>query len=185
MADESRESDVQRMRRFSRGEREALAELIARYERPVRRLLLGLLDNPSDVDDACQEVFLRLIQHLPGMSPRDSLRPWLFRTGLNLVRDRARRGSVRRWFRLAGSGEARTADESTREPSARMERQELVDRLHGAIRELRPAWREAVVLRDLMGLSPSDAADVLGVTGRVVNDRLYRARRELADRLRR
>ncbi len=143
-------------------------------------MLLGLWADQHEVEDLCQEVFLRLIEHLPRLAPSASLRPWLYRTGLNLVRDRARRRRVRRWLTLA---EWRGQGESTAGADAALERQELVDRLREQIARLRPAHREVVVLRDLLGLEPGEAAEVLGISTALVNDRLYRAHRELADRL--
>jgi len=177
------ESDGVYVRRFQAGDRGALVELVRRHELAVRRLVLGLWDDRHEAEDLCQEVFLRLIQHLPDLTPPASLQPWLYRTALNLVRDRARRRRARRWLRLAGQpGIAHTAD-TGQGADARAIRQEGVDRLREEIRQLRPTWREVVVLRDLLGLPPQQAAEVLSTSDKVVNDRLYRARRELAIRL--
>lgn len=181
--DEAPESDDVYVRRYQAGDRGALVELVRRHELAVRRLVLGLWDDRHEVEDLCQEVFLRLIQHLPELSPPASLRPWLYRTALNLVRDRARRRRTRRWLRLAGPPGIAPLAGTGQGADARAIRQEGVDRLREEIRRLRPTWREVVVLRDLLGLSPQQAAEVLGTSAQVVNDRLYRARRELAMRL--
>mgnify|MGYP000136931541 CR=1 FL=1 len=179
------ESDAPLVRQYQEGDREALVQIVERHERAVRRLLLMLCPDRHEVDDLCQEVFLRLVQRLPKMSPPDSLRPWLYRTGINLVRDRARRWRVRHWFALTkGVHRARTAGVGA--PSdVPAEQQELVERLRAEIHELPAAWREVVVLRDLQGLPPGSVAELLGIPVKVVNDRLYRARRALALRLRR
>lgn len=176
-------SDDLYVRRFQFGDRDALVELIGRHERAVRRLLLGLWADRYEIDDLCQDVFLRLIEHLPDLSPPKSLRPWLYRTAVNLVRDRVRRRRVRRWINVAGRGVGDYASRSSPAADATTEHQELVDRLHAEIHRLRPAWREVVVLRDLVSLSSQETAEVLSVSARVVNDRVYRARRELAARL--
>jgi RNA polymerase sigma-70 factor (ECF subfamily) len=174
------ESDAAYVRRYQAGDREAAIELIERHEAAIRRLILGLWADRDEVEDLCQEVFLRLMENLPRLTPPDSLRPWLYRTAINLVRDRARKRRVRQWLRLVDWPGARPAVEET---EAQAERQELIERLREAISRLRPAWREVVVLRDLLDLSPAESAEVLGLSSKTVNDRLYRARRELAARL--
>jgi len=178
-ADNGPESDGECLRRFDGGEREAFAEIVIRHEAEVRRLLLGLWDDRHEVDDLCQEVFVRLMERAGTLSAMGSVRPWLYRTALNLVRDRARRRRVRRLFRLR----ARRVVGQESGTAGDLEHRELVDRLRAEIQYLRPAWREVIVLRDLVGLSPDAASEVLGVSANVVTDRLYRARRDLAARL--
>lgn len=180
--EETPETDGELLRRFAKGDRLALGKIIARYEVDARRVLLGLWDDRHEVDDLCQEVFLRLIQRPPDPSVTRSLRPWLYRTAVNLVRDRARRRRVRQWFRVTQGWRSRL---ETQAPGAeaRAQHEEYVEVLREEIRRLRPIWCEVVVLRDLMGLSPGEAADVLSISAKTVADRLYRARRELARRL--
>lgn len=176
-------TDHDLLRRFAHGDREALSEIISRHEVAVRRVLIGLWEDRHEVDDFCQEVFLRFIERPPVLSPTQELGPWLYRTALNLVRDRARRRRVRQWFRLVERPGRRREFESETSADVKAQEREHVVRLHDEIRRLRPAWREVVVLRDLMGLPPDETAGVLGTTTKAVTDRLHRARRELARQL--
>ena len=100
-------SDTELLRRFVGGDREALSAIIARHDVAIRGVLLGLWDDRHEVDDFCQEVFLRLIQRPPLLSGGNSLRPWLYRTALNVVRDRARRHRLRRLPHLGTVGDPR------------------------------------------------------------------------------
>jgi len=181
---EASESDGELLRRFRAGRTEALAKVIARHQTAIRRLLLMLWGDRHEVDDLCQDVFVRLIQNPPEMDPAENLRPWLYRIAVNLVRDRARRRKIRRWFGL-GRDVEQTQDRrvTAKAVAGAMEQQELVERLKSEIHGLPQPWREVVVLRDIQGLPPSEVATLLGVSVKVVNDRLYRARRELAERL--
>jgi RNA polymerase sigma-70 factor (ECF subfamily) len=180
---ESPESDAPLVRRFQEGQRDALAEIVQRHQVAIRRLLLMLCDDRHEADDLCQEVFLRLIRHLAKMVPPESLRPWLYRIAVNLVRDRARRKRIRTWFRLGGAEGHASAAMTVEATDAAAERRELVERLRREIHRLQPAWREVVVLRDIQGLSPQEVAGLLRIPAKLVNDRLYRARRELTERL--
>jgi RNA polymerase sigma-70 factor (ECF subfamily) len=67
------------------------------------------------------------------------------------------------------------------DPANETERRELERALSRAIGELPPAYREAVILRDVEGLSAPEAARVLGVSERALKSRLHRARLALRD----
>lgn len=180
-ANDPSDLDVASVRRFRAGQPQGLVEIL-HHEHAVRRLIAGMLGDVADVDDLTQDVFVRLIEHLPRMTAAESLRPWLYRTALNRVRDHLRRRRVRKWFSLGRLPELELVDRAEERADKKIERDETVERLRVEIRRLRPAHREVVVLRDLIGLSPTEAGEVLGIAPQVVNDRLYRARRELARR---
>lgn len=177
------ESDEMCLRRFAGGDHEALVVLVARHQAAVNKVLLGLWPDSHEVEDLCQEVFLRLILSPPRDVRGGTIRPWLLRTAVNLVRDRARRKKVRGWLRLGTAAEVEASRQSRVPNRGDAEQHERVDRLRREIARLRPTWQEVVVLRDLMDLSPDESAEILGLSQRVVNDRLYRARRHLAKRL--
>ena len=62
------------------------------------------------------------------------------------------------------------------------DRQEL-DRVTGAISTLPMNLKEALVLRTIEGLSQAETAEVLGISQKAVETRLYRARLRLLEKL--
>jgi RNA polymerase sigma-70 factor (ECF subfamily) len=64
-------------------------------------------------------------------------------------------------------------------PEARALAGELERRLDAALDELPPEWRDAVVLRDIEGLSTHDAAEVVGVGEAAFKSQLHRGRMQL------
>ena len=74
------------------------------------------------------------------------------------------------------------ADDQVGIDDAASDRQEL-DRVTRAISALPANLKEPLVLRTIEGLSQAQTADVLGISEKAVETRLYRARRTLADRL--
>src|SRR5262245_20754758 len=62
---------------------------------------------------------------------------------------------------------------------------ELGRRLEAALAELPLAYREALLLVAIEGLKPAEAAQVCGVSGEAMRQRLSRGRAMLAERLRR
>ena len=75
-------------------------------------------------------------------------------------------------------------DTSAVSPERAAERQQLRVALDAAIDRLRPEYRRIVVLRYMEDLDYADIADVMGVPLGTVKTFLHRARRALADELR-
>ena len=69
------------------------------------------------------------------------------------------------------------------EPSRQVEQAELRDALSRAMAGLPPAYRTAVVLRDVEGLSTEETAQALDLSIPAVKSRLLRARLQLRERL--
>ena len=116
---------------------------------------------------------------LKAFEGRSSVRTWL--TGI-LIRQAAmlRRRAGRKEARLVpltGASEAGLAVPSTA-PAA----DARID-VMAAIRELSPEHRDVVILREFEGLSYSQMAEVLGIPQGTVESRLFRARRQLQERL--
>ncbi|HXA30400.1 MAG TPA: sigma factor [Candidatus Angelobacter sp.] len=63
--------------------------LLAAHYLPVMRLCLSRLRDPSDAEDATQEVFRRALQHAGGL--RDDPLPWLITVAKNVCNDELRR----------------------------------------------------------------------------------------------
>jgi len=168
------------------GDPEAFSEIYRTYEDMVFNLSLRLSGDPDRAADLTQEVFLRVYRHLEGFRGRSSLKTWIYRVAVNHCRSRLRR----RVFRLEPF--ERTTDD--RDPMAevadsRRDPEELAlagdaERIvQRALGELPRSFREAVVLRDIEGLSYEEIAEVLGVRIGTVRSRIARGRRRLSDLL--
>jgi RNA polymerase sigma-70 factor (ECF subfamily) len=97
---------------------------------------------------------------------------YLYRTAFNAYRNR-QRAARRAARRLFGS-------EETVDPIAVSDsRSAVLD----ALRELPPRARSAVVLTDLLGFTPAEAAEVLGITASTVRSLAARAREQLRHEL--
>jgi RNA polymerase sigma-70 factor (ECF subfamily) len=133
----------------------------------VFRYLLRQTGLRADAEDLTQEVFLRALRAIDGYEHQGRDRAWLFSIAHNLVVDGSRR--ARRLPRidagvapdsLASNGDA-TLDALA---------------LEQAIGRLPALEREALVLREVVGLSYAEIAEVTGAKPDAVAARLYRAR---------
>ena len=72
----------------------AFEQLVRRWEGPTGRILTRLAVSGADVDDLCQEVFLRVLGARGRYRASGAFSTWLYRIALNVARSAARR---RRW----------------------------------------------------------------------------------------
>ena len=73
----------------------------------------------------------------------------------------------------------------TADPSAAIDQERMLDRLHEALEGLSEAKRDVFVLFELQELSMAEVADIVGCPVQTAYARLYAARRELKEQLRR
>jgi RNA polymerase sigma-70 factor, ECF subfamily len=164
----------------------AYETLIARFQQPVYNLVLRLLNDPADASDAVQEVFLKVFRNVEAFRGQSSLKTWIYRIALNEAYNH------RRWFSRHRKQEVglEAEEEGSRnwidsicdpardpyELTLNEERHQLIEE---ALREINPAFRAAVVLRDLEELSYEEIAEVMQVSLGTVKSRILRGREAL------
>jgi RNA polymerase sigma-70 factor (ECF subfamily) len=179
--------DLELAQRHGAGDVRAFDEVYARYAEMVYNLALRLAGDAEEAADLTQEVFLRVYRHLGSFSGRSALKTWIFRVALNHCRERLSR------FRpltqpigdeVAGGGfqAVRVAD-PRRGPEDLAVAADLGRQVARGLARLPASFREAVVLRDLQGLSYQEIAAVLGVRVGTVRSRIARGREQLRNLL--
>lgn len=172
--------DEELVERHRYGDPQAFTEIYQRFGEMVYNLALGLAGDPQEAADLTQEAFLRIYRHLGGFRGRSSLKTWIYRVTVNCCRSRL----GRRWRRGTVEGEdpdttfQRLAD-PRRTPEERALAEDVRRQVWAALARLSPRLREAVVLRDLEGLSYEEMARVLGVRIGTVRSRIARGREQL------
>jgi RNA polymerase sigma-70 factor (ECF subfamily) len=123
----------------------------------------------TDADALAAEVMTIAWRRLADV-PADDARPWLYATARNLLLAERRRAS-------------RTASVLEPDAAGEPELRQLDPELAGALRSLSPADREALLLVAWEELTPSEAAQALGMKPTAFRVRLLRARRRLRAKL--
>lgn len=175
----SKQADLDLVERHRHGDEEAFQELYARFERLVYNLALRMAGRPEDAEDLAQEVFLRIHRKLDGFRGASSLKTWVFRVALNCCRSRLRRRV--RWAgkRVDGEGLLDRVPDTAPGPEERALDRAIGRRLTAALYEVPVVYREAVVLRDIQGLSYEEIAEVVDVRIGTVRSRIARGRERL------
>lgn len=163
------------------GQDAAFAAIVARYKQPLHHLVARLTGDEDEAVDIVQEAFIAAHGALRRYDPARPMRAWLTRIAVNKARDWRRRQVVRRLISAVLPDDAMAiADDSPAIDRVVGGRAELV-RVQAAIARLPARLREILVLRTMEELSQAEAADVLGISQKAVETRLYRARARLAE----
>jgi RNA polymerase sigma-70 factor (ECF subfamily) len=171
--------DAELVRRWRQGEAAAFEALVRRWQQPVARFLTRLLGRTELVQDLCQEVFLRVYLAGPRYRESGTFSTWLYRIALNAARDagRRRRHEPQPLRDQEPEAESALAD-------VLCERRELAQAVAGAVAELPPPLREALVLRHYEGMSFEQMARLLRVPASTLKSRFATALGRLRVRLR-
>jgi RNA polymerase sigma-70 factor (ECF subfamily) len=158
-------------------DRERFDECVLPYLDAAYNLARHLLRDAHEAEEAVQESFLRAIRHFGGFRGVDG-RAWI----LTIVRNTCFTQIGRR--RSGGEvvefdEEAHSLDEAIPGPEAGLVRAMTIESVHAGLGQLPPEFREALMLRELEGLSYKEIAHVTGVPIGTVMSRLARARKQL------
>jgi RNA polymerase sigma-70 factor (ECF subfamily) len=188
------EIEAECIRRVIAGERQLFHDLIRPCERSIYLLLLSVLKNEAEAEDAAQETAIKVFLNLHLFRGDALFRTWVLSIARNEALGRLRKQGIRREESIDAATDDQTGDytpailTSWREvPSEALEQKELGAILRTAIEGLPEIYRNIVVLRDIEEMSIRETAAVLGISEGAVKVRLHRARamlqRELAPQL--
>jgi RNA polymerase sigma-70 factor, ECF subfamily len=179
-------TDAELVERAIAGREDDFRELVARHQRSVFNLLARMLRNPSLAEDLAQETFLKAFKHLRSFDPRFKFSNWILRIAHNTAIDTMRRRGPQEvsldepdeqdGTRLADA----VADPHDGGALRELERHDLSRALDAALRQLRPEYRQMVVLRYQEELSYEEIAEITGLPLGTVKSHLHRARSEMA-----
>ena len=150
-------------------------------------LARSLLRDRAEADDVVADTLVKVHEKASGFRGERGLRTWVLRIVANRCRDLLRR-------RRFDAGEPESHDplahaglrvEPLEEWDHAIDQQKALAALESAIGRLPREQREAVILRDRMGMSQEEVAETLGIRVGAVKSRLFRARETLKVELKR
>ncbi|PSK90979.1 RNA polymerase sigma-70 factor (ECF subfamily) [Murinocardiopsis flavida] len=182
------------------GDEHAFRELTDPYRRELLVHCYRMLGSLTDAEDTLQETLIAAWRGLSGFAGRASLRAWLYRIAtnrcLNALRDAGRRRpaeptppfdppeptrrSAVTWLQPYPDTLLEQVADRMPGPEARYQSKEAVELAFIAgVQHLPPRQAAALVLRDVLGYSTAEVADMLGTTTTAVKGAVQRARAQL------
>jgi len=166
------------VRRCMEGEPGAFGALVEKYQKPVYNLVLRMVRNDAEAEDVAQTAFIKAYENLSSFKPGNRFFSWLYRIAANEAMNALRR--LRRFEPLSDSNGSAT-DEGGLEAT---EREDEEARILDALMDLTVDHRAVIVLKHLQELSYEDVGQVLDISTKKVKSRLFSARQELREALR-
>lgn len=157
------------------GDDEAFTELVRRYKRRVFTIVAHFVKNNYELDDVCQETFLKVYQNLAAYRGDAPFEHWVSKITVNACYD-----ALRRQRRRGNEVPLEDVEFALGEPAhGKDARHAAWEVLRGALTKLRPEDRMVITLLNLEEKSIREISALTGWSEANVKVRAFRARKEL------
>jgi RNA polymerase sigma-70 factor (ECF subfamily) len=165
--------DAELIDRSLAGDRAAIRALHQHYYRIASSFLRKLGTRPTEIEDACQEVFLQFFRYLPSFRGQAELKTWLYK----LCVTEARRARRRRQVAAALATLLRREPVAESAPAATRSEATVRELAVRALDRMAPESRAVFVLFEMEGMTGKEIATITGASQAATFRRLYDARR--------
>jgi RNA polymerase sigma-70 factor (ECF subfamily) len=163
-----------------KGDLHAFEILVKEYQRLVVFIVGKIVVNKEDIEDVCQEVFIKVYRNLAGFRFQSKLSTWIARiawlTAVNHSRDR------RRKYGKEVSG-IDTIEQLSENPEEQLNKKDVASYLNQMIDQMPEHYRTVIVLYHLNEFSYEEITQITGMPLGTIKNYLFRARKLLKDKL--
>jgi len=167
--------DADTLQKALNGDAFAFEKMVETYSKPIYFIAFRMFNNPEDAKDICQEVFMKLYKHKGKKPQPQDFFKFVYRVTINCCIDEARKRKGKTCANLDDFAEL-SANITPEDIAIKNENNV---RLKAAIASLPDAYKTVVILRDILGLSYADTAEVVGYNIGTLKSKLSRARNRL------
>ncbi len=185
-------TDWEWVQRTLAGDPRAYGVLVLKYQRRIQRLIARMVRDVDLVEDIAQETFIRAYRALHQFRGDAQFYTWLYRIAVNTAKkflhDLQREPTIAAAF-FAGDDDDETfwkkqEQSSGDTPDTVLAAKELAAVVNAAMDALPEDLRQALILREIDGLSYEDIAEVMNCPAGTVRSRIFRARESVAGKIR-
>lgn len=174
-------NDAEIIARVLQGERDEFRELVVRYQHQVFAMIMRQVGEREIAQDIAQEVFFRAYRKLATFRGESSFSTWLVRIALNLTTNYFQSRCCRERRQSQELAASIVVPEMLDENTA--ETQQALNFLQREISQLKPLYRDVIVICALERKSYEEAARILDIPIGTVRSRLNTARNMLRERV--
>ncbi len=174
-------TDQQIVERVQKGDKNAYALLVNKYQHKVTYLVARYVKNSGDVADVTQEAFIKAYRALPNFRGDSAFYTWLYRIAVNSAKNYLVSQGRKPPANDVDADDAEFYDGSDAlkehaSPEKNMMSKQMERVLYNAMDNLPEDLRMAISLRELEGMSYEDIANVMDCPVGTVRSRIFRAR---------
>jgi RNA polymerase sigma-70 factor (ECF subfamily) len=154
--------------RCQTGDKDAFAELIERYQAPLRYFISSLSAGTEVTEDIFQETWLTVIRQIYTLKSTEAFSTWLYRIARNKV-----------YLRLRRKHKVSELNENIPVPNDTEDKvfsPEDATEIHRCLKKLRPEHKEVLMLRFLEQMSYQEIARVINCSMGTIKSRIYYAK---------
>jgi RNA polymerase sigma-70 factor, ECF subfamily len=193
MTDLPADADVALVERARLGDHRAFGMLAVKYQRRVERLIGRMIRDPDRVRDLVQDTFLSAYRALPKFRGDSAFYTWLYRIAVNTAKKAL--ADMRRDPLVFESALSIDDDETdgtfrperepttTETPEAMLASRQVAQAVEHAVAQLPADLRQALLLREMEGLSYEEIAALMNCPVGTVRSRIFRAREVVSQQL--
>lgn len=187
------DADALLVDRAKRGDTRAFEMLVVKYQRRIERLVGRMVRDADLVQDIAQESFIRAYRALPQFRGESAFYTWLYRIAVNTAKKalvELKRDPVVIESAMASADDGDETSHAGNEltdgetPEAVLASKEIASAVNAAVEGLSEELRQAIVLREIEGLSYEEIAEAMNCPIGTVRSRIFRAREAIAAKLR-
>lgn len=184
-----REKDHSLVQRVQRGDKVAFEMLFTKYQRRVSRLVSRFVRSDAEVEDIVQESFIKAYRALGSFRGDSAFYTWLYRIAVNTAKNHLVAASKRP---ISLTQFEKNDDDDFEEdhfmsdaatPESELITKQIAETVNKTMNELPADLREAIMLREIEGMSYEDIADSMGCPIGTVRSRIFRAREAISQKI--
>lgn len=184
-----REKDYSLVQRVQGGDKVAFEMLFTKYQRRVSRLVSRFVRSDAEVEDIVQESFIKAYRALGSFRGDSAFYTWLYRIAVNTAKNHLVAASKRP---ISLTQFEKNDDDDFEEdhfmsdaatPESELITKQIAETVNKTMNELPADLREAIMLREIEGMSYEDIADSMGCPIGTVRSRIFRAREAISQKI--
>jgi RNA polymerase sigma-70 factor (ECF subfamily) len=192
LAASPQDSDTVLVQRTVAGDQRAYGLLVLKYQRRIQRLIGRMVRDVDLVEDICQETFIRAYRALHQFRGDAQFYTWLYRIAVNTAKkfllEMKNDPTVSEAFLKSDDDDEtswkKNEPTSVDGPESILAAKEIAAVVNAAMDDLPADLRQAVVLREIEGLSYEEIAAAMNCPVGTVRSRIFRAREAISTRVR-
>ena len=174
-------NETELIHQICNGNPQAFRFLVKQYERLVFHVAARLLNQQEDLEDVCQEVFIKVHQKLPDFRGDSKLSTWIatiaYRVAINHVKKRKAVADIDDSEKKFIHEDMITEDH----PQKIVEEKELKDSVKQMVNRLPAPYKTVLSLYHLEEMTYNEIVDITGLPEGTVKNYIFRARKMLKE----
>lgn len=166
------------------GNKKAFQSIVEQHQRLVSHVVFRMVQNPADREDICQDVFLKVYEHLGGFKFESKLSTWIAKIAYNTCLNYLEKKRVPLFDDLTPEEQSLESFPSrVQGPDRIVEEKEASVLLRSEMNTMPVHYRTILTLYHLDQMSYKEIGETMDLPEGTVKSYLFRARRLLKDRL--